>query len=132
MEFVINMEPEQVEEARQALAGLGVRFNPREDLRIIWDEADTGTVTTPGNADAITEILNQYLADEQAGTALADPPDSLTLTELEDLLIFGRSQFNRDGGRDGESLLLKEGQSCLDTVRELHPLLHNRLTPIDL
>lgn len=131
MEFLITMTHEQADRAEQALASLGVAFQPRRNVVAVDDPGLAGRGIT-GTADfaAVTDAVNGFLRKEK-GPLLPQDPEALDVRQMAELLNFGHTQFHWERGKAQEAYFTTvEGKTCREAIREGCPQLENLLTSL--
>ena len=85
--YIIDLEPEQVETAAEFLTGMGVRFDPVENMIAMPRDNVEEKIFTGGDGEWVQEKINERLEETDNPHHITQPFHEMTLTAQRDLLI---------------------------------------------
>ena len=85
--YIIDLEPGQVETAAELLTGMGIRFDPVENMIAMPRDNIEEKIFTGGDGEWVQEKINQRLEETDNPHRITQPFHEMTLTAQRDLLI---------------------------------------------
>ena len=114
--YIIDLEPEQVETAAKLLTGMGIRFDPVENMIAMPRDNIEEKIFTGCDGEWVQERINQRLAETDNPHHITQPFHEMTLTAQRDLLIL--ATLHCDWQKDE---IQNTDQMEWEIFREQHP-----------
>ena len=84
--YMIDLEPGQVETAAELLTGMGIRFDPVENMIAMPQDNVEENIFAGGDGEWLPQIINVYLSDTGSPGGVM-PFNEMTLLAKRDLLM---------------------------------------------
>ena len=97
--FEIGMPHDKVEEARRALAGVGVRFDPRNQIMAANAAFRSDSTLTGDDLPRLVEQVNSYIREARVEPPVDTDHESWDLPRIQEFLEFAIQDFHWEDGR---------------------------------